>query len=842
MPTLISTQYKLPQSVVGTGITTGNSFSNTSNVLLVDDKTTNSNVGVLNTSDIIIGNFNLNVPFGAVITGIKLKLVAKRGAQTSPVITITPVLVNDTNATNTNEYYSGTAYTGLTTDIEDHFLGGNNDLFGKTSWSSDEINNLKVQLLASGDIEVDSCLAEAIYYIPSNSPSPSPSTTGCADCNSTIEALPFVLAKTMRAGDTKFILKSFGLIDNEPITLAMLGGCGGEIGITFDKGQPMIPGSNFQEDAVITSVDAVITTLPNGFIEIDLGDVTNRGIRPNTPYGHDADLMSDHNEGTKVIISNSARYQDRFLQKCHIDTLVSAPIYIEDEGVVLTDPVHTIDFVGPGVSVVNDGTDSFKKIVTITSSTGVQSVTDDGQGLVVVDNTDPDNPVVGFDQVALAGDTTFLNALTSNATFQTAVNNFVTGGGSGGGSIQIDQTPSNGTYGLLTGAVNGTNKVFTVSLNEYTTGKLEVFLNGLIQLQGTTDDWKETTPASGTFEFIVAPAINDIITVVYTIVAVPVATLDVQLNGVSVEDPVDTINFIAPTGIVSTPSTGVVDVDLSALIAGGARTIAELGKEYKLSYMGSTPNYLKGMAFFGNFLVWNNNIFSTDSNTGALVDVTSNYSVAWQDGWCISEDGLSLYTASAVPNGALSNATVQLNQYDSNFSLVQTSTGTVTGSENNTVRVTNSGAVPNCFNMPIFVKGTKVVFLNLALAANNTGSDYYAVELTISGTSLTSAVATNLLNRTYTLPVFSSRGFSTVSTGTVYIQEPTNVGVKSYTYASATFTLIATHVYKIGSQSPLLGVGGFNVKSPTVIGTWRNTSIISGSTNYISAIYDEYTF
>lgn len=82
---------------------------------------------------------------------------------------------------------------------------------------------------------------------------------------------------------------------------------------------------------------------------------------------------------------------------------------------------------------------------------------------------------------------------------------------------QIDQTPDNGTYGLLAGAVNGVNTLFTVSRGIYVSGKLTVYLNGLIQLQGAADDWVETTPSSGTFNFITAPLTGDIVTAVYVI-------------------------------------------------------------------------------------------------------------------------------------------------------------------------------------------------------------------------------------------------------------------------------------------------------------------------------------
>lgn len=88
-------------------------------------------------------------------------------------------------------------------------------------------------------------------------------------------------------------------------------------------------------------------------------------------------------------------------------------------------------------------------------------------------------------------------------------------GGSGTTQTYVDQTPDNGTYGTLAGSVNGSNAVFTVSQSAYTSGKLTVYLNGLIQIQGASDDFTETTPASGTFTFNIAPLTGDIITAIY---------------------------------------------------------------------------------------------------------------------------------------------------------------------------------------------------------------------------------------------------------------------------------------------------------------------------------------
>jgi hypothetical protein len=90
------------------------------------------------------------------------------------------------------------------------------------------------------------------------------------------------------------------------------------------------------------------------------------------------------------------------------------------------------------------------------------------------------------------------------------------GTGGGGGEMFIDQTPDNGTYDLLGGDVDGVNTTFTVSQGEYPTGKLVVALNGQILEQGATEDFVETTPASGIFDFVVAPQVGDVVTAFYS--------------------------------------------------------------------------------------------------------------------------------------------------------------------------------------------------------------------------------------------------------------------------------------------------------------------------------------
>jgi hypothetical protein len=136
-------------------------------------------------------------------------------------------------------------------------------------------------------------------------------------------------------------------------------------------------------------------------------------------------------------------------------------------------------------------------------------------------------------------------------------------GGGGGGSatsVYIDQTPDNGTYGLLAGTVNGSNAVFTVAEGAYTTGKLTVYLNGQLMTQGASNDYQETTPASGTFTFVTAPPTGSIITAVYqkdvTVSASIAGQATVDFGAVTTENSIARVTV--NTGSVSTGSIVMV--------------------------------------------------------------------------------------------------------------------------------------------------------------------------------------------------------------------------------------------------------------------------------------------
>jgi hypothetical protein len=73
---------------------------------------------------------------------------------------------------------------------------------------------------------------------------------------------------------------------------------------------------------------------------------------------------------------------------------------------------------------------------------------------------------------------------------------------------------SEGDALALTGAINSVNTTFVTTV-AYISATLMVFLNGVLQCRGAGNDWTETDPAAGEFDFNTAPDPGDIISVLY---------------------------------------------------------------------------------------------------------------------------------------------------------------------------------------------------------------------------------------------------------------------------------------------------------------------------------------
>ncbi len=621
------TGFQLPTFVFGNGIVTGVNWNDVNNILLVDGDVAVSD----GTSDFTIGYLgNINIPQGSIITGIEIKVIGYRGAQTIPNITLTlSAYDNDGGADIYYPYTSG--FTGLTETLAEYILGSSAYLFS-TTWTVDMINNFKLNLEANGDISLDSVLVN-VYYIPAATETLNYNTltgtfaiadlvtgftsgatgtivtdngidqmmitgitglfiageliTGapsgatalidattpgvCIDCSSPIQVQAMYLELPFLAGETKFYLKkgSFAYPDGTPVQPGDVGSCGGTIPFVFDESKRKADGQNFEENAMLdTNNGGTWTVLPSGVIEVDLGFVTQRGLDFKSPGTHVANLMSNHDANSKVIISNNEPYNLTLVRRCQADTVFSPPITVQDKGVTRTTSLHLLNFNNPYVAATlvapheieitygfqfpiqfqDQGVDLGTSGTVLTINfigTGVTAtrvgdvltvnVTGGGGGgghTIEVDGIAfPDEAALNFtnffigtdvpgvstditlDTAAIANDNTFITTLLANSTFITAIIN-ITGAG---GAAKVDQTPDNGTYSALAGAVNGSNTTFTVSIGSYVSGSLVVFLNGLIQLQGAGDDWTETTPGSGTFDFDVAPLTGDIITAIYQV-------------------------------------------------------------------------------------------------------------------------------------------------------------------------------------------------------------------------------------------------------------------------------------------------------------------------------------
>ena len=142
---------------------------------------------------------------------------------------------------------------------------------------------------------------------------------------------------------------------------------------------------------------------------------------------------------------------------------------------------------------------------------------------------------------------------------------------------KTDQTPAGTGYSLLAGTVNGSNTVFTVSNGSYDTGSLRVFLNGQLQTIGAGLDFTETSPASGTFTFAIAPPTGSIVTAnyIYLSTATGQSINAVRFTGNAARQ---VTNTAAETSAV--PTTGVGSMTIPA-------NYGVVGKKLRLTMEGS---------------------------------------------------------------------------------------------------------------------------------------------------------------------------------------------------------------------------------------------------------------
>lgn len=358
------TVYILPLTFLYNGLVSA-PVVNPQYLLLEDDLT--AEFGPNGSADVVCGNFNFNIPVGAIVTGIQFTVRAKVGSINVPPATLTFNAVDDTSGTIIYHPYTA-SFSGMTQDLATYTFGSANYLFG-TTWNVNQINNFKLQLIGSGgDIFVDDVQAQVFYYTPGTPTPPTPSTQFCLTCESPIQGVEYFLALDLTSTQTKAYVYDFNYADGTPIQIADLGDCGGVIEVVIDEGQVATNGSNFMENAALTN----ITRLPSGLVELDFGTLNNRGLMFKTPYAHDSNLVSPHSVNAKLIISNSAPYENKKLRTCQKGVVFSAPIVVESQGVQALPYLETLNFIGPTVQAEVDPSDPTQANVTIlTQATNV---------------------------------------------------------------------------------------------------------------------------------------------------------------------------------------------------------------------------------------------------------------------------------------------------------------------------------------------------------------------------------------------------------------------------------------------------------------------------------------
>lgn len=455
---ILETEYILPLTTLNNGLISGK-WTNPNYLLLQDNLTAESSPSQGATCDVMVGNFNFNIPSDAVITGIQFKIRGYVGAITVPAASITFNAVN--NLSGEIVYYPYTAsFDGFSQDFAEYVFGSPNYLFDH-DWTVDEINNFKLQLIGAGDIFIDDVQGQVFYYVPGTPTPPTPSSQFCLTCESPIQGTEYLLALELTDTDTKAYVYNFDYADGTPIQISDLGDCGGVIEVVLDQGKTAVNGNNFMENAAIVDINR----LPSGLVELDFGTLNNRGLMFKTPYAHDVNLVSPHSVNASLIISNSAPYENKKLRTCQKGVVFSAPITVQDEGVDAVTAMETLNFIGPNVQAEVDPDDSTKANVTIlaqatnvepTVESTSQGTTEAATSLTVAHTITDAN----YLRVWVSTDNQTISGVTYNGVTMVAIAE----------KANVPQNLKVALYGLINPAVGTHNIVITMGASSHISG------------------------------------------------------------------------------------------------------------------------------------------------------------------------------------------------------------------------------------------------------------------------------------------------------------------------------------------------------------------------------------
>lgn len=408
---MAQTNAQLPTTVIP-NTQPGVDWLNPNNILLSDSEFAVSGGA---SQVLTVGNFPINLSQGDTVTNIIFGVKGYRGSfnttlqifavdNTSGVDIAYPLLPSFQGFDGTNTLYVLTP-----------------TLFS-TTWSINQINNIKIKLIADGELHLDyvqlnvvytPSATETIYYntltgtfavgdvitggssgatativtddgsgqmdvnnvngvfivdetitgVPSGATAVIITNTvsGLTVVDEFVQAQPFQLSQSMTATDLFCFLNSFNYPNGDPIAYEDFHG---DAMLTIEQGVP-----NKEENVMITAVDQ--NYQGTGVCRLSFSTLNNRGLRYEYPYTADSNLRQDHSGTSEIIITNNAPFYSRFLRIKQIDALVSAPITVKDEGTNITTSLHNINFKGVGVTATLNGAHNVD--VTIPGVSGSQA-------------------------------------------------------------------------------------------------------------------------------------------------------------------------------------------------------------------------------------------------------------------------------------------------------------------------------------------------------------------------------------------------------------------------------------------------------------------------------------
>ena len=314
------TGFKLGQYVINNV-----GWTNVNNILTADGTYASSTPVNGQASEFTVGGFLLNVPAGALISGFELEFTGYRGVDTLPGTTLEVWAYDNTNEN--NAYYQLLpVFTSFNTTVGTFVIGSPTYTFN-TILDSNQANNLKFKIIVNGEVYLDSVQVRCFYQPPVENIIITPET-----CSPLLQAQPFYLETPIGSTDTTCIVNQFVTISGLPIT-----------NVDIPDGYPAVldQGKSNEENIIITNIE---------FLSGNRRQLTiSRGWTDRDPVGQETFLRKPHGNGAELTLSNNIEFYNLFLRKCHIGSLVSAPIKVRDESNEIASYVRDINFVGSGV-------------------------------------------------------------------------------------------------------------------------------------------------------------------------------------------------------------------------------------------------------------------------------------------------------------------------------------------------------------------------------------------------------------------------------------------------------------------------------------------------------------